>query len=167
MWLQFVCIGLVACAVAAIFAVGPRWSTSPKTRRTFTAAISLVALLAVSMTFLAPTGITLGDSTPWFDRSPWRESILFVLMLAGMAGRFVTQAIEERRARMKEKSGRPVSIRFDAWDFVYPMMVSVITFGVLLQQLDSEAMSAANVVMSFQTGFFWQTILARANGKAE
>ena len=44
------------------------------------------------------------------------------------------------------------SIEFDAWEFSYPLFVSVITFGTLLSQLEGNVLNVANIVLSFQTG---------------
>lgn len=39
------------------------------------------------------------------------------------------------------------------------MFVSVVTFGALVTQLKDHTLSVSNATLSFQTGFFWQTIL--------
>jgi hypothetical protein len=165
MWLSFGIVGLTACALAALFAT-LRWGGSTP-RWILTVTLLIAAALLLAFTLVRP-GMTLDEPPAWYDRSPQREIILFVLMLAGMAARFVTRAIEERRARIKEaasagKRGR-VAIHFDGWELVYPMMVSVVTFGVLLAQIGSEHLTVANAVIGFQTGFFWQTILNRSEG---
>ena len=51
-------------------------------------------------------------------------------------------------------------MEWDRWEFVYPLLVSVITFGALLGQLEDTVANLPNLILSFQTGFFWQTILA-------
>jgi hypothetical protein len=86
-------------------------------------------------------------------------------MLVGMAIRYVTKAIEERRERIaawKEsgKLGGAPGLEFDRWEFVYPMLLSAITFGSLLPQIKSDELTLETTLLAFQTGFFWQTLLA-------
>jgi len=71
---------------------------------------------------------TLGGEPRWFDTSPFREFILFTLVLLGMIARVVSVAIESQ----------------------------------LLSQVRGETLVLTDVVLAFQTGFFWQTILKRA-----
>ncbi len=82
-----------------------------------------------------------------------------------MIARYMTNAIEVRREKISalQKQGGAYStpsLAFDIWEFSYPLFVSVVTFGGLLSQLKDHTLSLANAVLSFQTGFFWQTILA-------
>jgi hypothetical protein len=53
----------------------------------------------------------------------------------------------------------------DRWDFVYPMLFAVPTFGALLSQIQAQALASTHVVLAFQTGFFFQTILKRGESK--
>lgn len=108
---------------------------------------------------------TLGSHERWYTDSPGRETVLFVFMLFGMIVRYFTKAIEDRRGKISEmkKKGerfRKPRLEFDVWEFSYPLMISVITFGALLSQIGEAAPTLSNMTLSFQTGFFWQTILA-------
>ena len=58
-------------------------------------------------------------------------------------------------------------ISIDAWDLVYPLLFSVMTFGTLMVQIGAEEMSTANVTVAFQTGFFWQTIISSVANSAK
>jgi hypothetical protein len=49
----------------------------------------------------------------------------------------------------------------DPWDFSRPFLVSVATFGGLLSQIGDRRLDWATLALSFQTGFFWQTLLKR------
>jgi hypothetical protein len=127
-------------------------------------AVVVVALAASLYVFSAGTN-TLGPTGKWYDGSPEREIILFVMMLLGMAARYLTRAIEVRRDRIAvlQKANKPFQkpgLEFDAWEFAYPFIVSVITYGALLSQTKDSALSVASLTLSFQTGFFWQTIIA-------
>ena len=125
--------------------------------------ITLVALLAVVSFEVGPS--TLGGGSTWYENSPYVEIVLFTLMVAGMVARYITKAIEARREKLLElqKQGGSFTkpgLEFDAWEFSYPLFVSVVTYGALLSQLKDHSLSAANATLSFQTGFFWQTLLA-------
>jgi hypothetical protein len=126
-------------------------------------------LLACALVMYLNTGPeTLSDST-WYDVSPSRELLLFALMSAGMACRYLTRQIERRSEKIRKlerASGEfdKPRIEFDAWEFSYPFFVSVVTFAAVLSQIQGEHLGLADVILSFQTGFFWQTVLAsRAN----
>lgn len=174
MWIPFIAFGLTACALVALYGTIRR-SNAPRSRWIVALLLLLVgAGLIIALTSFRFGTQTLSEEAPWFDRTPYREGMLFLFMLGGMVARFVTLAIEERRSAIKARAASStqaermpgVPIRFDIWELVYPMMVSVITFGVLLKQIDASQLSVASIVMSFQTGFFWQTILTRAEGRA-
>lgn len=120
-------------------------------------ALALAVTIIVTSVIGYSGSVTLGREA-WFDVSPFRELLLFALMLLGMAARVVSLAIESSRAKNKSAK-RPIVSR---WDFIYPMLFAVPTFGALLTQVTSETLTTANVVLAFQTGFFWQTILKRS-----
>ena len=45
------------------------------------------------------------------------------------------------------------------WDLAQPFFVSLITFGVLVGRQENQTL-LTNLLLGFETGFFWQTILA-------
>jgi hypothetical protein len=145
----------------------------------FTAGVGTIALIAVSFTgwrwwwrigaALIATSIlmfaisidaplTLGSGGAWFNRSPFRELILFMAMVFGMVARVLSVAIEHRNNVEFERRG-PVKV--DRWDFIYPMLFAVPTFGALLSQAGTEKIDVIIGTLAFQTGFFWQTILKK------
>lgn len=158
MWASFIVIGIFAAACAWLIQRGePRYSKL---------ALSLFIVIAVAgggFYFLSGPA-TLGPEH-WWEISPWREMTLFVSLLLGMAIRYLTKAIEERREKLAEwraagSSGNRPGIEVDKWEFAYPLLVSAITFGTLLSQIKNNQLTMENVLLSFQTGFFWQTLLA-------
>lgn len=129
----------------------------------------LVAAAAL-LVFLEATPRTLG-AEKWYSSGPYPDLCFFVFMLIGMAARYFTKAIEVRREKIAalEKAGAALAkpgIDFDIWEFSYPLFVSVVTFGALLTQVKGDGLSLGNIILSFQTGFFWQTILATKQSKA-
>jgi hypothetical protein len=137
-----------------------RWN---KWIRLFCLLATIVAIIALLVFPAKP--VTLGEESHWYDTSPYLELIFCVLMLMGMSARYITKAIETRRERILElqKQGaifvKP-ALEFDIWEFSYPLFISVVTYGALLTQVKDHTLSVANATLSFQSGFFWQTILA-------
>jgi len=114
--------------------------------------------------------VTLGTEHRWYQTSPLVEGWFFLLMLAGMGARYVTKAIEVRREKIAELSKQDApfdkpGLEFDVWEFSYPLLVSVVTYGALLTQLKDHTLTAGNAILSFQTGFFWQTLLVVKQGE--
>jgi uncharacterized membrane protein YhdT len=118
-------------------------------------AVVVTALIAIAFRAAGPA--KLGPER-WFNVSPIRETLLFVLMVFGMVARVVSEAIE----RQRNTAGVAVTPQVSRWDFVYPLLVSVPTFGALLSQTSGDTLTTPIVVLSFQTGFFWQTVLKAA-----
>jgi hypothetical protein len=143
--------GVVGLLLAAVFRLKGWWS----------ALVGLAVAIVVAVVFHLGQPVTLGREH-WYDVSPVRELILFVLMLGGMAARVVSLAIE----RAQTGGGTPTP-QMNKWDFVYPMLFAVPTFGALLSQVAADTLTTANVILSFETGFFWQTILKSAEPKLD
>jgi hypothetical protein len=163
---MFILVGLVAAALTAAWAVfhtgrsrGPRIAIT---------VLLVVIVLALAGWLALTRSATLGGA-PSGIPSPYREIVLFVIMLAGMSARFLTRAIENRRERITAAraagGAAPISIELDIWEFVYPMITSVLTFGLLLQQIGDGALSVATIVLAFQNGFFWQTLLGQVESR--
>ena len=104
------------------------------------------------------------DHKPWYDMSPFRDIILFMIMLFGMVARTLSRAIEKRNKKVKllEKENVDFTkpkIELDLWDFTYPVLFSFVTFGVLLSQIEQQVMGLMSIILAFQNGFFWKTVL--------
>jgi len=90
-----------------------------------------------------------------------------MFMVLGMMVRYFAYAIEQRRDRIAElrrtsQADPQVRLQFDLWEFSYPLLFSVVTFGGLLGQVKDGDLTVANVMLSFQSGFFWQTLLKKS-----
>ena len=152
--------------IVGLLAVGVLWAL---TRRRW----HLGARVAVAGVFIALLAgllitnvVTLGADQPaqWYERTPAREVLFLVFMLLGIAARSLSKAIEERRAQITRlrESGGPLAkpkLEMDVWEFAYPMLFAVITYGALLGQIGASAVTFQTMVLSFQNGFFWQTLL--------
>jgi len=159
MWLIFIVIGGILSLLLWVF---QRKKLSYLIK--FATILVLISILGIFI-FLNTEGVFLGD-VKWYDKNIVREFILFIMMLMGMSARYITILIEQRQEkikslRKKKKDFEKPKIEFDVWEFSYPMFISVITFGVLLKQLESNSITITNIVISFQNGFFWQTLLKK------
>jgi hypothetical protein len=161
MWLSIIIIGTL---VSIFIWVLQRRKWSWKLRLFM--CVGLIVCLVISLyIFSAPVVSPLGKDS-WYNRSPYLEIIFFICMAAGMAFRYITHAIEERRKKIikLKKESRKVKkpeLEFDIWEFSYPFFFSVVTFGLLLKQVEVEEITISNIILSFQSGFFWQTILKK------
>ena len=82
-----------------------------------------------------------------------------------MAASYFNKAINDRRDKIADtilqkagNSTRP-GLDFDVWDFVQPFLVALITFGAVVARVKAGDL-LTNILIGFETGFFWQTILA-------
>lgn len=158
-WIEFGTIGLLLTAVLRIL----------QTRSLSNLKIFIWCGLALSALILSAyffeNVATLGVKSSWYDESPAKELLYFGVMLLGMMARYLTKAIETRREKIEElrrlnTDFKKPSIEFDAWEFAYPFFISFITFGLLMSQMEKDTVNIPNIALSFQTGFFWQTILS-------
>jgi hypothetical protein len=89
------------------------------------------------------------------------DIVLFVVLILGMSAKYLWDLIEIRSDRNSKRSpGQPtVGLGFDFWDFVKPMLVSVIVFGAVMNE--KHELTRIAVLASFQNGFFWQTVFKK------
>jgi hypothetical protein len=97
----------------------------------------------------------------FWQRTPLKEFLLFLVMCLGMAAKYLWDLIEIRRSRNANLSQgeRKHGIAFDPWEFAQPLLISAIVFGTVLNVV--EAINPSAFVFSFQNGFFWQTIFKK------
>ncbi len=118
---------------------------------------------AVAVVLTSPAVPTLAPGSSWLDSTPYRQLTLFFLMLFGMGARVLSVAIEQRNKTKKNETSAALAV--DRWDFVYPLLFAVPTFGLLQSQIQAETLSWQDAVLAFQNGFFWQTVLKRQDAK--
>ncbi|MCI5148331.1 MAG: hypothetical protein D3916_02860 [Candidatus Electrothrix sp. MAN1_4] len=126
-----------------------------------------ISILAILLSYIIPSKTFLGSES-WYNISPYREIIYFIIMILGMSARYITNAIEVRREKIiklkkssKYNKKSKVKLDLDVYEFSYPFFFSIITFGMLLKQIEAETITVSSVVLSFQNGFFWQTVLKK------
>ena len=123
--------------------------------------LALVAL-ALFIVGIAATGTFLGPEA-WYEVSPVRELLLFLLMGAGMLARLISQAIEVRREiKLRNPDKPPPKLELDHWELLYPFLSSVVCFGALIEATSGRSFDLVLAILAFQNGFFWQTVFATA-----
>ncbi len=158
---MFVVLG---CLIASLIWIFQRRVRFPLAIMIVLTSIIVMAIFLVGYFTIEP--ITLSEK-PWYNTSPYLEVTIFLLMIFGMISRYFAKAIEERREKiiiLRKKEGDNVEkpgIEFDAWEFAYPMFFSVITYGLLIVDMKDPSLSLSNAVLSFQTGFLWQTLVSK------
>lgn len=160
MEVQFIALGIPIAIL--LFALRPGERSKPL--RIVGILLGLIFLFGVGYFLLGPTLLT-GDA--WYERSPWKEGLLLLTMLFGMAARSLDQAIEIRSQRIAKlraegRLRRKPKLPLDPWDFSRPFLVALPTFGGLLGQAGEQTMGWVLIVLAFQTGFFWQTVLKKS-----
>jgi cell division protein FtsW (lipid II flippase) len=127
--LTYIVIGLLISV--GITAISTRFS------KTVRLALGASVIVLCILTGVLSTGVSYLGAEHWYDDSPTKELILFGLMMLGMTASTLSQAIEERRRARQKRLGQGVSLQIDVWDFVYPFLVSFITFGAIMAQIGS------------------------------
>lgn len=147
---------LVVVGLAAL-----SWRASALTR------FAVVTLAVLAFYFATTTEVTFRDGgSAWWQDPPWRNVILFVLLLLGMMFRVVWEALERRESSLAAAS-RSVLPRLSGWDFVRPALVSLIVFQGVLLLAKSQDLSWELGLASFQNGFFWNTLFGRTRAVVE
>lgn len=96
-----------------------------------------------------PNVISKGPSVI-LSQIPWLEIMLYLIMIAGMAAKYLYDAI-----------GKGNNPSIEKWQFFRPLLVSPIVFGSIYANLGNSTPSLLLFIFSFQNGFFWQTVLKR------
>jgi hypothetical protein len=84
---------------------------------------------------------------------PWVGLVYFVSMVLGMSAHTTWDAITKRRG------GKAPA--FDKWLYLRPALVAPIIFIAVLKLVGGTSFDFAALLLSFQNGFFWQTVLSK------
>ena len=95
---------------------------------------------------------------PWYEDTPWKQLIALFLTMFGMADKYLFDVIKDRK-QSKSIEKLPLPLKFDIWEFIQPFLVSFIVFGAFWNMHGDEELKVTWLVISFQNGFFWQTVL--------
>jgi hypothetical protein len=149
---MFVIVGLIA--TLAIFGV---W----RGRSLWVRALVGTIVIALIWFFWNPMIRARGGSE-WWQQALWRNLILYASMLMGMMFRVIWDSLELwRQHNAQAGARRKRRPRFEFWEFVYPIMPSLVVFQAVLLFADKEELSLPLLLASFQNGFFWNAVLSR------
>jgi hypothetical protein len=96
----------------------------------------------------------------WWEEAPWKQTIMYILMILGMELSVLNKAIEKRK-------NIGSTLKIDKWNLLRPLLLSWITYGVLNSQIGDGSLNVASVILSIQTGFVWETVVGRVLKEAE
>ena len=156
---------IVGAAVACLLApLSWRLARGPKRIAIWALAVAVASLLFFGLTAPASLG-----AEEWYDRGPWRNLLLYCVMLIGMLTSVLTTAIAERKARIgnakSDAERHGVRLQLDPYDLLYPFLLSLLTFGVLLGQVGDRLLSLVTLTLAYQTGFFWDSIITKLRSR--
>jgi hypothetical protein len=141
-------IVLCITGIAAILLVRSSWST----RRQLLIAAGVFALaLAVYVgveIMRVPPGVDKGRGEQLLEEITWFEGLLYAVMLMGMASKVMLDAMNRKRG-----------VKFNKHGFLKPLLVSPIVFGAVYGAAGDEASSILLLLLSYQNGYFWQSVL--------
>ena len=152
-------IVLTIVGLLALILVKKNW---PQRKQFFFVGIIIVAgalfYVLLDAFILESNGeITKGEENI-FSKIPWLDFGLYFVMLLGMASKYLYDAIGEKKRR---------KIRFNIWQFLKPFLVSPIIFGTILTQIPENMPVFTLLILSYQNGFFWHTLLYKAGPEKE
>jgi len=114
-------------------------------------AVTWFAFYVLEVTVRAP-------NAPWYEDTPWKQIIALSLTILGMAAKYLHDVIVERR-HSKSAGSSPPPLNIDVWEFILPFLVSFIVFGSFWNAQGDQTIDVMWLVISFQNGFFWQTVI--------
>jgi len=94
-----------------------------------------------------------GSDSTTQNVAPWVGFVYFASMVLGMFAHTTWDAVTKRKAGKD-----PI---FDKWLYMRPALVAPIIFIGVLKLVGGASFDFAALLLSFQNGFFWQTVLSK------
>jgi len=120
--------------------------------------VGLLGYLAVEFLVLKDGSVISKGAGEILANLPWQDLGMFFSMLVGMASKYLFDVIGEKNRRR---------IAFNKWQFLKPFLVSPIIFGTILTQVPEKMPVFTLLILSYQNGFFWHTLLYKAGPPEE
>lgn len=120
----------------------------------------LVILGVFSFTTFGSGPPTRGEEEMWYENAPWKHLILFACMLLGMITNYLFEYVQ---ARIKAKeAGSQTQMPGFIWEkLVLPLIIAGLVFGYFWGQHGNETIGFTVAFISYQNGYFWQTVLEK------
>jgi hypothetical protein len=115
--------------------------------------VGLAGYLEVELLVIEDNPVIQKNAGDILGNLPWQDIGMFFSMLVGMASKYLFDIIGEKKRRR---------IAFNKWQFLKPFLVSPIIFGTLLTQVPENMPVFTLLILSYQNGFFWHTLLYKA-----
>ena len=121
----------------------------------------VLSLFCISITYwMGPP--TRAVDKKWFEIGTWKHIILFLSMLLGMITNYIFEYFQHR-IKAKEAEGEYQKPQF-IWEKLFlPFVISILLFGYFWGYHSKEPMSLTLIFISYQNGFFWQSIWEKKN----
>ena len=125
---------------------------------------TLMVLMAIALyQFFSTTPIVRSPDQSWYEITPWKQITLIVGTLFGMIINYLLEYFQAR-IRAKESEKKQKMPKFIWEKIALPFIVAVLVFGYFWEQHGKEPISVSILLISFQNGFFWQTVLEKVKG---
>ena len=108
---------------------------------------ALIYVLIDIFILQSQNGITKGN---FFAKIPWLEIGLYLIMLVGMASKYLFDVIGDKKRK---------KIKFNKWQFIKPFLVSPMIFGAVYAMIPETTSALLLLIFAYQNGFFWHTVL--------
>jgi hypothetical protein len=99
------------------------------------------------------------DASNWYDASPWREAILFAILLVGMLARGVFDVLNDYTRARSASSRQPIRKRLAR--IIAPIFPAILLFQPVLSLAENRKLAWPLLVFSFQNGFFWDAFFSK------
>jgi hypothetical protein len=147
-------IVLTLTGLIAVLAVKKEWPGAKQVLFILVVLLAgLVGYLALDMLVIEDNQVIPKGVGEIFANLPWQDIGMFFSMLLGMASKYLFDMIGEKKRRR---------IAFNKWQFLKPFLVSPIIFGTILSQVPEKMPVFTLLILSYQNGFFWHTLLYKA-----
>jgi hypothetical protein len=121
--------------------------------------ILVVLVIAIFAFIISTLKINVrAEQLAWYNLSPYKQIVALLFMLMGMVGKYFYDMIEIHKKRKKEGQSNAI-LNFDRWEFIQPFIISFIVFGAFWATHGKEELTFNYLIISFQNGFFWETVL--------
>lgn len=128
-----------------------------------------IALLLLLLFFSIATFWVLETKIPvrspdqsWYEITPWKQIVLVISTLFGMISNYLLEYFQARIDT--KKSGGKRMPKFIWEKIALPFIVAILVFGYFWEQHGKEPINVRIMLISFQNGFFWQTVLEKLKG---
>ncbi|MBG1269973.1 hypothetical protein [Nostoc sp. WHI] len=150
----FILLSIVFVTVIMIFALLKNWKLRIVALSILTVLCAVIFNSVLTISFLPNLGFSnTPERSAWEKLGGWQTLFQFSCMLLGMCSKAIWDAIENR------EESKPIKI--NSWVLLKPALVSPIVFISVLQNSSLEV-STLILCFAFQNGFFWQTVLGKA-----